>query len=328
MFRCISRALFLLSGIAILCASTSEANAQLSITAAGVAQGLSLTTFATGFPSDGNGVGPLGITFTSNGGVLVSDAPGNTRLFPSDTDGQNATTIPISQNYGTNNALGMAQVGGKIYMTQVGNKDVAQVNANGTFNQVVVTGFDHPVGIVANPSNGHLFVSDQFTRIYDVDPIAGTKTSFANVPADGLSLSPDGRILYGAGGNGHLLGFRVSTGALVFDSGFIPGGVDGTAAGAGLFSNYVFANTNSGTLYEINLTTLSQTLIATGGSRGDFVTVDSTNNTLLITQTDRIQRLNGATFTVPEPGAIALLLAGGMAGMGLFLRRRGANRVA
>jgi len=56
-------------------------------------------------------------------------------------------------------------------------------------------------------------------------------------------------------------------------------------------------NTNSGTLIEINQTTMAQTVLAIGGSRGDFVTVDPTNDTLLITQTDRIIRLSGATFT-------------------------------
>lgn len=293
---------------ATLAVTSRGANAQLAITSAGASQGLSLTTFATGFPSNVGNAGPFGITF-SNGGVLVSDALENVRLFPSDTDGQNAATIPVSQNYGANNAIGIAQVGGKIYMAQTGtSQDVVQINANGTFNQLVVSGFNHPVGIVADPFNGHLFVSDQFSRIYDVDPIAKTKTSFVNVPADGLSLSPDGKTLYAAGGNGHVMGFNVATGAQVFDSGFIPGGIDGTAAGTGQFTNDLFVNTNSGTFYEINLNTLSQSLIASGGSRGDFVTVDPSNDTLLITQTDRILRLNGATFTsVPEPSTLACL---------------------
>ena len=91
-------------------------------------------------------------------------------------------------------------------------------------------------------------------------------------------------------GSGHLIGFNTSTKAEVIDSGFI-NTLDGTAAGTGsIFGGLIFGNTNDGRLIEIDLSTLEQTLIATGGSRGDFVTVDRTNDTLLITQSDRILR--------------------------------------
>jgi hypothetical protein len=110
----------------------------------------------------------------------------------------------------------------------------------------------------------------------------------------------------------------------VFDSGAIPGGVDGTAVGTGLFSAFVFANANFGQVYEVNLSTQAQTLIATGGSRGDFVTVDPSTNTLLLTQTDRIIRLTGASFTsVPEPSPVALAgAAAGVCGLASLWRRR------
>ena len=65
----------------------------LTLTAAGQAAGFGLSTFATGFPSSG-GIGPGGVGFPASGGVLVSDALGNVRLFPSDTDGQDAATVP------------------------------------------------------------------------------------------------------------------------------------------------------------------------------------------------------------------------------------------
>ena len=65
----------------------------LTLTAAGQAAGFGLSTFATGFP-ELSGIGPLGVVFPASGGVLVSDDPGNVRLFPTDTDGQNATTVP------------------------------------------------------------------------------------------------------------------------------------------------------------------------------------------------------------------------------------------
>ena len=293
--------------------------AQLTITPAGQAQGLSLSTFATGFPN--NADGPLGIAFPSPGGVLVTDVNGNIYLFPTDTDGQNAATTPVTQNYGANNAIGLAQVGGGIYMTRQGIGDLVQVNNNGTFNQVIATGMPSATGITADPFNGHVFVSTIGSGVvFDVDPIAKTKSVFANVAADGLSLSLDGKTLY-AEVNSHILGFDTTTKAQVFDSGAIPGSADGTAVGAGPFAGFIFANTNSGQLFEINLTTMAQTLIATGGSRGDFVTVDPATNTLLITQTDRIQRLNGASFVVPEPSSIALIGIG-LAGLAVARLRR------
>ncbi len=115
-----SRFLSLLGATALTVAGTlslgSRANAQLTLTPAGVTAGFSLSTFADNFPSDGS-IGPLGIAF--NGGhVIVSDYPGNVRVFPTDTDGQHANLVAVGQNYGAHNAVGLATVGSNIYMTQ------------------------------------------------------------------------------------------------------------------------------------------------------------------------------------------------------------------
>ena len=183
-----------------------------------------------------------------------------------------------------------------------------------------------------------MFPATRRARIYQVDPIAKTAVPFASASVDGLSLSADGSVLYGAGvggaDEGHILGFSTTTGAQVFDSGFIPDDIDGTALGTGALTGDIFANTNGGTVYEVNLATKAQTLIADGGSRGDFVTVDTNNDTLLLTQTDRILRLtpgNGGGFvggaTVPESSDLSLLGLGLPALLGLRLRaRRGRSR--
>ena len=142
------------------------------------------------------------------------------------------------------------------------------------------------------------------TPIYVVNPVAKTVNVFENFQADGLALSADGTTLYAAidGGadDGHVLGFDIATKTMVFDSGAISGGIDGIAVGKGPVAGNLFVNTNGGTIVEVNLATKAQTLIASGGSRGDFVTVDPNNGTLLLTQTDRVLRLVPGVFSIPQ----------------------------
>jgi hypothetical protein len=80
---------------------------------------------------------------------------------------------------------------------------------------------------------------------------------------------------------------------VVFDSGTISGGPDDIALGVGTLAGNLFVNTNSGELVEVSLKTAAQAVIASGGSRGDFVTVDPNNGTLLVSQSDRMMRLTG-----------------------------------
>ncbi len=190
----------------------SKAEAALLLTSAGSSDGFSLSTFADNFPTSG-GVGPLGIAFPTSGGVLVTEKLGNARLFPTDTDGQHANLISANQNYGLNNAVGLAQVGGTVYMTQQGSGNLVQLNADGTFNQVILSGVTRATGIIANPVNGHLFVSQGFD-IVQVNPLAKTSSLFqSGINLDGLSISSDGSTLYAAeNGTGHILGFNTSNG--------------------------------------------------------------------------------------------------------------------
>jgi hypothetical protein len=285
-----------------------QARADFTLTQAALDQGLSLSTFATGFPSSSS-VGPLGVAFLSNGSVLVTDYPGNIRVFSSDTDGQVAP--PPVEKYGLGNAHGVSMVGDSIYMTQKFAGRLVQINPNGTIAQTILSGLNTPLDVVTDAANGHLFVSTR-AGILDVNPLTKSSTTLVNLSADGLTVSRDGLTLYGEI-NAHILGFNTKTGAQVFDSGAIANGPDGTVIGFGPLAGTILVNTNGGTLVEINLLTGHRTLLGSGGSRGDFVVVDPHDGSLLFTQTDRILRLSGVSF-VPEPSSVVLL---GLGAVGL-----------
>jgi hypothetical protein len=316
----VARRASVLVALAVFFASaTSTPAGSLTLTPIAIAEGFKLTTFATGFPTGGTfGESPLGIAFPTTGGVLVSDNPGNVRFFAQDKDGQSAGSAPIGQSFGLENAAGMASVNGKIYMTQYANGQLVQLNANGTLNQVVVNGVTPMVGIVANPVNGHLYVSTVATdEILDINPVSKSFRILLHGDADGLTLSADGSTLYGAAPDGRIHGVSTATGMFTYDSG--PGqinasGIDGIALGYGNLAGNLFINSNDGKVTELNLATRTQTLLASGGTRGDFVTADPNNGSLLLTQALEIDRLiapAGGGFgnppsAVPEPGTLTL----------------------
>src|SRR5205085_11275104 len=115
-----------------------------------------------------------------------------------------------------------------------------------------------PHGIVINPTNGHLLVSSYTgNNIYDIDPVAKTFSVLFNASLDGISIAPDGSVLYGAATFTveHVYGFSLlpgSVGTKVFDAA-VNGDADGTALGVGSLSGKIFANTNEGQVIEIDL---------------------------------------------------------------------------
>jgi hypothetical protein len=305
------------------------------LTAAGSGAGFSLSQFADNFPTTGFCCGPLGIAFVDGGGVMVSDYPGNVRVFASDVDGQHANLVPATQSYGSGNAVGLARLGNFVYMTQQAAGNVVRLNQDGTFNSNVIGGIASATGIVANLVTGKLYVSDccSGTGIWEVDPVTNTKLQFKGGGSyDGMSISADGSIIYAEIGS-HIIGYRLSDGVQVFDSGFIAGGADGTELGAGTLAGQIFINTNSGDLWQVSLSDPSaQLLLVTGGSRGDFVTADP-NGSLLFTQTSDIWRLTapsggciggGCVSDVPEPASLPMVSVA-LLGM-LGLRRRTMRR--
>jgi uncharacterized protein (TIGR03437 family) len=276
----------------------------LKLTSQGIAAGFRLTMFIDRFDPIST-IGPIGIEFPNAGGVLVSEFSGDVRHFPNRADGQHADTAPVRSQY--NYGGGMAKSGGRIYLADL--QGLIRLKDDGTHDQVVFRdGFEDGVGLVTNPLNGHLFLSIRPSggthRLVDIDPVTKAVTTFkSGVSVDGLSFTPDGKTLYAAEINtGRIIGFRTSDSAQVFDSGPIAGGPDGALVGGGKLAGLLFVNCNDGRVVQVDLATKVQTVIATGGSRGDLIAVDPFDGSLLLTQSDSIVRLgpaDGSTFAPP-----------------------------
>jgi hypothetical protein len=332
------------AGVALLLSGVGHARADLILTPAGQAAGFRLSTFATGFPTAG-GVpkGPVGIAFPSTGGVVVSDFAGEVRWFPSDSDGQNASLVPDVNNYGLQNALGMAQIGSSVYLARGLGNEVDQLNGQGVFQRVLAQTNPYPSSLAVDPVTGELFasVSGPPQQVVAIDPQTGKSRVFPIGGAGEHIFNPDGTILYVAATsndpNGNAItGYDSTTGAVVFGPVVIPGLPYGISLGTGslsrdIFVSYQFDRSSSlGGVLELNMDTLSTTLIATGGSNpGVFDYADPNNGSLLLGELDYIDRLTAppgggfyAPAPVPEPSTLALLGIGAISLAGYALRRR------
>jgi hypothetical protein len=317
----------------------------LTLTDYGLAEGMSLSTFATNVPTQGGSTGTIGaysLAFPSNGKVLGSEEPGNVRVYPGDFDGQDASGAPVGQNYGYANAKGLAQLGDNIYMVGYFTGTVSLLNTDGTFNQPIASGLPTAEDVVADPNSGHLYVSTQQFGLWDVDPNTGAESLIAPGGFLGISLSADGTTLYAGTVNSPVFGFDTTTYAQVFNvSPVWPGQAVSVAQGTGAFAGNLYVNTySSGQVWEVNIADpTQQTLVADNGpsSGGTFMTVDPNDGSLLLGEQDRIERLSfptggggggagGVTAPTAPPGPRQLAV--GLAAADSSLSHSPANRLS
>ena len=323
------------AALAAMLATTAPAHATLTLTADGVNLGFTASTFVSGLPQIIT-EGPFGLALTGNGNVLVSDVANGTRYVFADVDNQTPAnalfTVPSSSSaQGYASGIGAAYGGNGF--------NFVRFNDDGTQASVLVPTVTPRLGMAADPVTGHLIATSS-QGLIDIDPVANTfRVILAGLgsTADGVSLSPDGSVAYvGFYGTGRVIGYRVSDGVAVFNSGNIGHFPDGTGVivSSNSLNGKIIVNGEDGTvgLLDPNGPAGNFLLIAfNNGQRGDYVAADRSNGTLLLDYSTEVDRLScGANCgigsapppvtAVPEADTWTTLVAG--LGILAFVLRR------
>jgi hypothetical protein len=316
------------------CLLTSTVHAALALTSAGSTAGFSLSLFATTNPTAGPGdTGPLGVAVTGNGNVIVDTfstaciLQGVTScryIFP-DVDGQ--TTATALSFTGSNPGIaGYATAGGLAYGGESG--QFVQFNNDGTVNHVLTGVTVAPLaGMATNPVNGHL-ITNSSSGMLDIDPLtnggAGSFRTVTSVIGDGIAVSPDGSTAYTG-----TLAINLATGTFSVYTASI-NGADGIGAisSNNSLNGKVIVNANTGIVWLVDPTNGAQTMIATGGTRGDYASADPNNGSIFLDFSRDVWRLScgqgcsiGSVPQVPVPGA-AWLFVSALSAAGFVKRRK------
>jgi hypothetical protein len=325
------------SAFALAIATSSPASAALMLTTDGINDGFVLSTFVSGYNFGGN-YGPLAQGILSNGNV-VTGSVGDGKIYVfHDVDNQTlADAISATPYVGItgNPNYAMTTAGGHAYGAQLQGNAPYEIFANdGTHSAIPGLTATNFLGMWGNPVNGHIIASSN-QGLIDINPTAATyRVITSNPNVDGVTVSPNGSTLYAESG-GNILAYDITTGALL--NTYSGGGhsPDGTGViSGGNFNGFIVVDNNDGTVGLIDPTIGTEDIIADGGTRGDFVSPDTTNGTLFLSQMERVDRLScgpgcsigGGPTPIPEPATFALVGAG-LAGAAAMRRRKKAKTV-
>lgn len=328
----------LTSTIAAACAIACGVNARaaLSLNAAGIADGFSLSTF---YSDPAVNYGLLGAVSAPGNTVIGSGyARGQIYKF-NDVDGQLFGSALLGVAAG-GSPTGIASAGGKVYVGLLGgNYYSVDTNSLALTPLALSAPVNARYGLWGNQTNGHL-VASTVQGLLDINPLTGSVVLVGSPGGntDGVTISPDGKIAYNETDSNAIFGYSLvspNPSVPVFSVTGLAHGPDGTGIiSGGAFDGDIIVNNNDGTVGLIDHLTGIETIIATGGTRGDLVTPDSSNGTLFLSSSDQLYRLScgqncsiGSVPDVPEPATISLMGLG-LAGLWLRHRRGGSSAEA
>ena len=316
-----SSRMFFVCAILLCLAMATPMVAQLALTQQGISDGFTLTTFLSGYTPSAYGPlsqGVLGGKIISPSAYTGSTFTGTVYVF-NDLDNQTLANAISSTPYSAQTGLpwfDMATAGGQVYGAQAFGGIYEHFNANGTYTPIPnlqAAGLNSFLGMWTDPVNQHIIAASN-VGLVDIDPIAGSyRTVVPNLYPDGVSVSPNGQIAYVAISNG-IAAYNLSTGSFVNFWG-VGHPTDGTGViTGGMFNGDIVVNNNDGTVGLFDPTTGTYSTIASGGTRGDWVSLDTNNGSLFLSQFEQIARLScGANCTfgsTPEPPSLDLMGAG------------------
>jgi hypothetical protein len=316
-----NRLFLIICNIPLLLIAAASAQASLILTAAGTSDGFTLNTFVNGYVGQ---YGPLAQGIAANGNVITGSALDQKIYVFKDADNQTLTdaiaSVPYTCQTGNCN-YAMTTAGGQVYGAQAFGGIYERFATDGTTTPIPnlqAANLRGYLGMWTNPVNQHIIAASN-QGLVDIDPVAGSfRVINANLFPDGVSVSTNGTVAYVENG-GAIQAYSIASGALLntFLTGHSP---DGTGViTTGKFTGDVVVNNNDGTVGLLDPTKPNGdpnqfVLIATGGTRGDFVSLDTNNGTLFLSQNEQVARLScGSTGcfapppTVPEPATLSLL---------------------
>lgn len=259
--------------------------------------------FITGFtPTSCQGLGPMGVLATRTQFLVTTPfctgGSGGTYSFPA-TGGDVPMVTPVHDGF-----FGLAR-SGSTFWAGSGNIvpfDPSTLEPSGP--PVPVQTKCGVYGLASDPLSTDIYVSS-CDGVYAVHDPTGNPSSARISDTgsyDGVAFTPDGQHLWAAEpSTGDVVEFARS--GTVEHSIFIGRGPDGiavarNAAPNGVAGN-VFVNDNDGTIVRIDPnSSYAVTVVASGGSRGDFSTVGP-DGCLYVTQIDRVEKISPCIFAPP-----------------------------